>query len=43
MIKLTAANYSTSKLKMEDILYYKDLYVPVEKGEAKPNNITVDD
>ena len=43
MIKLTATNYSIWKPKMEDILYYKDLYDPVEKGEAKPDNITADD
>ena len=35
MIKLTTANYSIWKPKMEDILYYKDLYDPVEKERNK--------
>ena len=43
MIKLIVANYSIWKPKMEDILYYKDLYDPVEKGEAKLDNVIVDD
>ena len=34
-IKLTAANYSMWKPKMEDILYYKDLYDLMEKGRSK--------
>ena len=42
-IKLTIANYSIWKLKMEDILYYKDLYNPMEKEEAKPDNVTVNE
>ena len=42
MIKLTTANYSIWKSKMEDIFYYKDLYNPLEKGAAKRDNIAVD-
>lgn len=40
---LTAANYSIWKPRMEDILYCKDLYDPVEKGDAKPESITSED
>ena len=43
MIKMTVANYSIWKPKMKDILYYKDLYDFVEKGEVKPDNVIVDD
>ena len=43
MIKLTATKYSILKSKMENILYYKDLYDPAEKEDAKPNNMTMDD
>lgn len=43
MIKLTSINYSIWKPKMEDILYYKDMYDPVEKGDAKPDKVTDED
>ena len=35
MIKLTASNYAIWKPRMEDILYCKDLYDPIEGDEAK--------
>ena len=35
MIKLTTANYSIWKQKIEDILYYKDLHDPMEKREKQ--------
>ena len=43
MIKLTSTNYSIWKPKMEDILYYKDMYDPVEKGDTKPDKVTDED
>ena len=43
MIKLIVTNYSIWKPKMEDILYYKNLHDFVEKREAKPDNVTIDD
>jgi len=39
MIKLTSTNYSIWKPKMGDILYYKDMYDPVEEGDTKPKDI----
>ena len=36
MIKLSASNYAIQKSRMEDILYCKDLYDPIEGDEAKP-------
>lgn len=41
MIKLTSSNYSMWKSRMEDILYCKDLYKPIEE-ENKPENKTED-
>ena len=38
MIKLSASNYAIWKPRIEDILYYKDLYDPIEGDEAKPTD-----
>jgi hypothetical protein len=43
MSKLTSTNYSIWKPKMEDILYYKDMYDLVEKGDTKPDKVTDED
>jgi len=43
MIKLTSTNYSIWNPKMEDILYCKDMYDPVEKGDTKPYKMTDED
>ena len=43
MIKLIATNYSIWKSNMEDILYLKDLYNSIGKGETKPDSIIADD
>ena len=43
MIKLISTDYSILKPKMEDILYYKDMYDPVEKGDTKPDKVTDED
>ena len=40
MIKLTASNYAIWKPRMEDILYCKDLYDPVEGDASKPDKMT---
>jgi hypothetical protein len=40
MIKLTNNNWHIWKSKMEDILYCKDLYEPVEGESAKPEEMT---
>jgi hypothetical protein len=39
MIKLTNNNWQIWKSKMEDILYCKDLYEPVEGESAKPEEM----
>lgn len=43
MVKLTSTNYPIWKPKMEDIHFYKDMCGLVEKGDAKPYNVTVED
>ena len=43
IIKLTSTNYSIWKPKMQDILYYKDMYDPVEKGDTKPHKVPDED
>ena len=40
MIKLIENNWQIWKLKMEDILYCKDLYDPIEGDEAKPADMS---
>lgn len=40
LIKLTADNYSIWKTKMEDFLYYKDLYDHMELGDNKPTSMS---
>jgi gag-polypeptide of LTR copia-type len=40
MIKLTNNNWQIWKSKMEDILYCKDLYEPVERESVKPEEMT---
>ena len=40
MMKLTSPNYSIWKPKMEDILYCKDLYDPIEGDSAKSEDKT---
>jgi gag-polypeptide of LTR copia-type len=40
MIKLINNNWQIWKSKMEDILYCKDLYEPVEGESAKPEEMT---
>jgi hypothetical protein len=40
MIKLTSSNWQIWKSKMEDILYCKDLYEPVEGNSSKLKDIT---
>lgn len=39
MIRLTSSNYALWKSRMEDILFCKDLYDPIELGSAKPIEI----
>ena len=36
MLKLTSSNYSIWKPRMEDILYCKDMYEPLQNGGEKP-------
>ncbi|KAL6187436.1 hypothetical protein ACLB2K_038835 [Fragaria x ananassa] len=36
MVKLTSSNYSIWKPRMEDILYCKDMYEPLQNGGEKP-------
>lgn len=43
MIKLTSRNYTIWNSKIEDILFYKDMYDLEEKREAKPNNVMAED
>ena len=35
MIRLTSSNYSIWKPRMEDILYCKDLYAPIDGDKTK--------
>ena len=42
MIKLTASNYSIWKTMMEDIIYCKELFEPIECRGYKPV-ITIED
>ena len=42
LIKLNSLNYSTWEHMMEDLLYYKDLYKPIQLKE-KPSNTLEDD
>ncbi|XP_050914815.1 uncharacterized protein LOC127129727 [Lathyrus oleraceus] len=43
MIKLTSSNYSIWKPRMEDILYCKDLYQPLQDKGTKPTGKSDDD
>jgi len=40
MIKLTSTNYSIWRSRMEVILYCKDMYDLVEKGDTEPDKVT---
>ena len=40
MIKLIATNYSLWKSMIEDLLNCKDLYDPIEKDKAKPDEMS---
>lgn len=40
MVKLTSSNYSIWKPRMEDILYCKDLYEPIQGDDSKPEGKT---
>ena len=39
MIRLTSSNYSIWKPRMEDILYCKDLYAPIDGDKSKPKDM----
>lgn len=43
MVKLTASNYSIWKTRMEDILYCKELFEPIELNGIKPDAKTDDE
>lgn len=43
MIKLTSSNYFIWKPRMEDILYCKDLYQPLQDKGTKPIDKSDDD
>jgi hypothetical protein len=43
MVQLTASNYSIWKTRMEDILYCKDLFDPIELEGVKPISTTNED
>jgi transposase InsO family protein len=43
MVKLTASNYSIWKTRMEDVLYCKDLFDPIEMEGVKPISTTNED
>jgi hypothetical protein len=43
MVKLTTSNYSIWKTRMEDILYCKELFEPIELNELKPDAKTDDE
>ena len=40
MIRLTSSNYSIWKPRMEDILYYNDLYAPIDGDKSKPKDMS---
>ena len=40
MIRLTSSNYSIWKPRMEDILYCKDLYAPIDGDKSKPKDMS---
>ena len=40
MIRLTSSNYSIWKPRMEDILYCKDLYAPIDGDNSKPKDMS---
>ena len=39
MFKLTDSNYSVWKLKMQDMLVCRDLWLPMQSGDEKPDKI----
>ena len=39
MVSFNGSNWSTWKIKMEDLLFCKDLYGPVEGDEKKPEEM----
>jgi hypothetical protein len=43
MVKLTTSNYSIWKTRMEDILYCKELFEPIDLNGVKPNAKTDDE
>ena len=43
MIKLTSSNYSVWNTRMEDILYSKELFEPIERKDYKPVTTTEDE
>jgi hypothetical protein len=43
MVKLIASNYSICKIRMEDILYFNELFDPIEFKGVKSIAITNDD
>ena len=43
MIKVMTSNYAIWKPRMEDILYCKDLYDPIEGDTAKPTIMSATD
>jgi hypothetical protein len=43
MVKLTASNYSIWKTRMEDILYCKELFEPIELNVIKQDAKTDDE
>ena len=40
MIRLISSNYSIWKPRMEDILYCKDLYAPIDGNKSKPKDMS---
>ena len=42
MVNLNGSNWMIWKAKMEDILYCKNLYAPIEDDEAKPKDMPKD-
>ena len=40
MVRLTSSNYSIWKPRMEDILYCKDLYAPIDGDKSKPKDMS---
>ena len=43
MIKLTSSNYSVWNTRIEDILYCKELFEPIERKDYKPVTTTEDE